>query len=61
MINLLVNGLWLVQRVLDYPNPDYLYPNTWMSAYIAMFSAAVGKDVVVTGVLLQEKEKLLYE
>ena len=51
----------IVQWVLDYSNPDYLYLNTWTSAQIVMFLAAVGKDVVVTGVLLQEKTKLLYE
>ena len=30
-------------------------------AHVTLFSAAVGKDVAVTAVLLQEKAKLLYE
>ena len=49
------------QWVLDYPNPNHLYPDIWMSAHIAMFSVPVGKYVAVTGVLLQEKARLLYE
>ena len=50
-----------VQWVHDYPNPDY--PNSQLSKCVdvTMCSAAVGKDVPVTGVLLQEKAKLLYE
>ena len=55
-----------VQWVPDYPNADYPnadYPNSRLSERldIAMFSAAAGKDVPVTRVLLQEKAKLLYE
>ena len=33
----------LLQLFLNYPHPDYLYPNTWTSADVATFSAAVGK------------------
>ena len=32
-----------VQWVLDYPNPNYPYPNTRTLADIAMFLAAAGK------------------
>ena len=58
--------LHLIQWVPDYPNTDYPntdYPNSRLSERldVAMFSAAAGKDVPVTGVLLQEKAKLLYE
>ena len=50
-----------VHWVLDYPNSDY--PNSQLSELLdkASFSAAEAKDVPVTGVLLQEKAKLLYE
>ena len=32
-----------IQWVLDYPNPDYLYPDIWTSAHVAMFSVPTGK------------------
>ena len=32
-----------IKWVLDYPNPDYLYPDTWTSAHVAMISVPVGK------------------
>ena len=51
----------LLKWVIDYPHPNYPYPNTWTSSDVAMFSAAAGKDLAVTGVLLQKKVKLLYE
>ena len=51
----------LLQWVLDYPNPDYPYPHIWMSVHIAMFSVPAGNYVAVTGALLQEKARLLYE
>ena len=34
---------YAVQWVLDYPNPDYPYPDIWTLARIAMFSALAGK------------------
>ena len=40
---------------------DYPYPDIWMSAHVAMFSVPAEKYVAVTGVLLQETTKLLYE
>ena len=50
-----------VQWVLNYLNPDYLNSQLSESLDVAMFSAAAEKDVLVAGVLLQEKAKLLYE
>ena len=32
-----------VQWVLDYPNPDYPYLDSWTSADVAMFSTPAGK------------------
>ena len=60
-------GTWLTQDnfelqwVPNYQNPDYLNSRLSESLDVAMFSAAAGKDVRLTGVLLQEKAKLLYE
>ena len=48
-----------LQWVLDYPHPNYPYPNTWTSADIAMFRQEREKDVAATGVLLQETTILL--
>ena len=33
----------VLQWVLDYPNPDYPYPDIWTSAHFAMFSLPAGK------------------
>ena len=32
-----------IQWVLDYPNPDYPYPDIWTSADVGMFSVSAGK------------------
>ena len=54
----------LLQWVLAYLNSNYL--NTRLSELserlnVAMFLAVAGKDILVTGVLLQETAKLQYE
>ena len=45
MYNLLANAdpRPKVQWVLDYLNPDYLYPDFWTLARVAMFSVPAGK------------------
>ena len=32
-----------MEWILNYPNSNYLYQNTWTSVHVAMFLAAVGK------------------
>ena len=51
----------VVQWVLDYLNPDYPYPDIWTSAHITISWSQREKYAAVTGVLLQEKAKLLHE
>ena len=50
-----------LQWVLDYSNPDYPYPDVWMSGHVAMFSVPEWKICCSHWSLPQEKAKLLYE
>ena len=52
-----LTAMWAVlQWVLDYPNPDYPYPDFWTSAHVAFFRYQREKDIVVTGVCYRRKQ-----
>ena len=46
-----------VQWVLDYPDPDYLYPDMLTSAHAAMFSAPAGKGCCSRWSFVTEESK----